>query len=65
MIFDSFSSLGGRISAADVTEAVGGLEREGLGCYLCGPPPMTEAMMEVLVGECGLRHQQIHYEKWW
>lgn len=33
-------------------------------CYLCGPPPMTEALSESLI-ELGLPKDRILFEKWW
>lgn len=33
-------------------------------CYLCGPPPMIEAISETLMG-LGLAKDRILFEKWW
>ena len=56
---------GGRISSKDLIEAVGSLVSANLSCYVCGPPPMTEAIMDTLLRHCGLQERQIHYERWW
>ncbi len=53
------------MSTSDVVEALRGLNIEKVRCYLCGPPPMTESMMETLIRHCGILTNQIHYEKWW
>ncbi|XP_077600263.1 oxidoreductase NAD-binding domain-containing protein 1 isoform X2 [Stigmatopora nigra] len=33
-------------------------------CYLCGPPPMIEAVSQILL-ELGLPQDRILFEKWW
>nr|XP_061809006.1 oxidoreductase NAD-binding domain-containing protein 1-like [Nerophis lumbriciformis] len=33
-------------------------------CYLCGPPPMIEAVSQILLG-LGLPQDRILFEKWW
>lgn len=67
IIFSLFPSSipGGHISTADVAAAVGSLDSATMSCYLCGPPPMTESLIEILVANCKLSHSQIHCEKWW
>jgi ferredoxin-NADP reductase len=33
-------------------------------CFICGPPPMVDAMA-ALVEEAAVAPERIHYEKWW
>ncbi|KAJ5567662.1 hypothetical protein N7535_006968 [Penicillium sp. DV-2018c] len=60
----------GRISDADLRAAALGTDAEldprGTVCYVCGPPPMTDAVVESLrqiLGEDGI--QRVLFEKWW
>ncbi|KAJ5138398.1 uncharacterized protein N7515_003246 [Penicillium bovifimosum] len=59
-----------RISGADLRAAALGKDTEldprGTVCYVCGPPPMTDAVVESLgqiLGEGG--RQRVLFEKWW
>ena len=33
--------------------------------YLCGPPPMVDAVAEVLKRDSKIDSENIHYDKWW
>jgi len=36
---------------------------DDLGAYLCGPPPMVDAALEMLTDVHGVDEQRIHYDK--
>jgi hypothetical protein len=59
-----------RISDRDLRSAVvgrdGELDSRGTVCYVCGPPGMTDSVVEKLVkmlGDGG--EQRVFFEKWW
>lgn len=54
-----------RIGQKDITKALAQLDISKLQCYICGPPPMTEDMLRILLTECHVDSHLIHYEKWW
>lgn len=56
--------LGGRMCSADVANALRGLDRDNVRCYVCGPPPLTKAVTDILIQNC-VKQCQIHLEKWW
>ena len=33
--------------------------------YLCGPPPMVDAVVEILKRDSKIDSENIHYDKWW
>ncbi|XP_062292090.1 oxidoreductase NAD-binding domain-containing protein 1 isoform X2 [Scomber scombrus] len=51
----------GRISEAELRTRV---DPKRTLCYLCGPPPMIEAISKTLM-ELGLSKDRIIFEKWW
>ncbi|XP_054914775.1 oxidoreductase NAD-binding domain-containing protein 1 isoform X1 [Poeciliopsis prolifica] len=51
----------GRITAEDLQANV---DPQRTLCYLCGPPPMTEAISKTLM-DLGLPKDRILFEKWW
>lgn len=51
----------GRITAEDLRPHV---DAQRTLCYLCGPPPMIEAVSQSL-SDLGLPKDRILYEKWW
>ncbi|KAJ5268419.1 hypothetical protein N7524_005878 [Penicillium chrysogenum] len=60
----------GRISDHDLRSAAVGtgdeLDSQGTVCYVCGPPDMTDSIVEKLVailGDDG--EQRVFFEKWW
>ena len=60
----------GRISDHDLRSAAMGtgdeLDSQGTVCYVCGPPDMTDSIVEKLVailGDDG--EQRVFFEKWW
>lgn len=57
----SLSSAGrpAAIYPDDLTDA-----RKNVRCYICGPPPMVDAMAAI-VEDSGVGPERIHYEKWW
>jgi hypothetical protein len=62
----SHSTAGGRISAAAISTALSGLQRSPLHCYVCGPPPMLDTMVDILTSDqCSVDSGRIHFEKWW
>ena len=56
----------GRIGDGDVRKAISVLQASELQCYVCGPPPMLDSMVEILTSErCRVERDRIHFEKWW
>ena len=57
-----------RINQGDVQEAISGpdgkVKVEETVCYVCGPPGMTDELVESLEGFLG-KGQRVYYEKWW
>ena len=54
-------SPGGRITAEDLQARV---DPQKTLCFLCGPPPMIEAISKTLL-DSGLPKDKILFEKWW
>jgi NAD(P)H-flavin reductase len=55
-----------RIQHDDLRAALGPIGRRGKTlAYVCGPPPMTEEFVDVLVGAEGMSAERILLEKWW
>ncbi|KAJ5503985.1 Riboflavin synthase-like beta-barrel [Penicillium fimorum] len=59
-----------RISDRDLRSAAvgtdGELDSRGTVCYVCGPPGMTDSIVEKLVGMLGDGgEQRVFFEKWW
>lgn len=52
-----------RLAIADVNEAIGGEDHEGTAVYVCGPPPMTDELVEKLAAVMDSR--RVLTEKWW
>ncbi|XP_065053125.1 oxidoreductase NAD-binding domain-containing protein 1-like isoform X2 [Rhopilema esculentum] len=57
---------GKRINAVDVSNALKTLStgKQGVQCFLCGPPPMIQNMIQILK-ENGVNSTDINYEQWW
>lgn len=56
-----FFSSGGRITEEELQAHV---NPQRTLCYLCGPPPMIEAVSKTLT-DLGLSKDRILFEKWW
>lgn len=54
-------SLGGRVTEEELQARV---DPEKTLCFLCGPPPMIEAISKALL-DSGLPKDKILFEKWW
>lgn len=58
-----------RISEGDIRAAVGGngeIDPQGTVAYVCGPPQMTDEMVESLEGILGKDgDKRVFFEKWW
>lgn len=54
-------SSGGRITEEELQANV---DPQRTLCYLCGPPPMIEAVSQTLM-HLGLPKDRIVFEKWW
>lgn len=52
-----------RLTIADISEAIGGEDHEGTVVYVCGPPPMTDELVEKLAAVMDSR--RILTERWW
>ncbi|KAF2427351.1 ferredoxin reductase-like protein [Tothia fuscella] len=50
-----------RFNKADLDSAIG--KKEGTVCYVCGPPRMTDKVVEYLGGVVG--RERVFCEKWW
>jgi len=56
----------GRVSGEDLEAALGAEnDRSGTVCYVCGPPAMTDSMVEYLSGRKGMESRRVLCEKWW
>ncbi|KAL5466981.1 hypothetical protein EMCRGX_G031146 [Ephydatia muelleri] len=53
-----------RITREDLTQAVATLDLLNLFCFVCGPPPMTDNVIQCL-RDVGVPQNCIQYEKWW
>jgi NAD(P)H-flavin reductase len=53
-----------RLSGADLA---GGLptDRTGTICYVCGPPTMTDEVVEFFRSQEGMTAARVYCEKWW
>ncbi|GIZ39094.1 hypothetical protein CKM354_000248500 [Cercospora kikuchii] len=68
-------TFGRRFKEEDLVQAVDGYreesvfglqhEREGTVCYVCGPPRMTDEVVEFLKGSEGMDERRVLCEKWW
>lgn len=56
--------LSRRFTVDDVREATGD-EHGDVVVYVCGPPVMTDRMVEALTDEGGLERKRVMMEKWW
>lgn len=56
-----------RITPSDLQAIVGEGSREGIAVYVCGPPTMTDELIEVLTSPEGveLDSRQVLSERWW
>lgn len=54
-----------RLTSKDVLEALGESDREQTVCYVCGPPQMTDELVEFLRGQQGMSADRVLCEKWW
>ncbi|KAH6603338.1 hypothetical protein Trco_008113 [Trichoderma cornu-damae] len=52
-----------RLTVADVKAAIGGEDREDTVVYVCGPPPMTDELVERLAAVMDSR--RVLTERWW
>jgi ferredoxin-NADP reductase len=52
-----------RLTVADVKAAMGGEDSEGTVVYVCGPPPMTDELVEKLAAVMDSR--RVLTERWW
>ena len=59
--------FGRRLDHRDVSRALGSspTERRAMACYVCGPPAMTDEMVEFVRGLEGVRREWVLCEKWW
>ncbi|PYI12380.1 hypothetical protein BO78DRAFT_392237 [Aspergillus sclerotiicarbonarius CBS 121057] len=57
-----------RINRGDLQKAISGsdgrVRAEETVCYVCGPPGMTDEVVESLEGFLG-KDERVYYEKWW
>lgn len=55
-----------RLLESDVIELLGvPTRRAELLCYICGPPPMTDYLVDMVRREEGILSGQVLCEKWW
>jgi hypothetical protein len=52
-----------RLTIADIKESIGGVDHEGTVVYVCGPPPMTDELVEKLGAVMDSR--RVLTERWW
>jgi len=64
---DEWAGRTGRIDAAELRSALdeAAVPHEGVLAYVCGPPAMTDELVEVLRTELGLSEGRVRFEKWW
>lgn len=65
---EPWAGMVGRIGQGAVEAAIaeGGVPASGVLAYVCGPPAMTDQLVEVLKGHTiALADQQVRFEKWW
>ncbi|CAK1354245.1 unnamed protein product [Cercospora beticola] len=68
-------TFGRRFKEEDLVRAVDGYrqesvfglqhERSGTVCYVCGPPKMTDEVVDFLKGLEGMDERRVLCEKWW
>ncbi|CAL4080993.1 unnamed protein product, partial [Meganyctiphanes norvegica] len=56
--------IGGHITEDVLRNTLSSMDLSSLKTFVCGPPPMIEAIESSLL-KCNLEHHQILYEKWW
>ncbi|KAI9556142.1 hypothetical protein GHT06_018716 [Daphnia sinensis] len=54
----------GRLMEKDLQLAISKSDIDNVICFICGPPPMTDAFHSQLI-KMGVTAKQIKYEKWW
>ncbi|KAF1991886.1 ferredoxin reductase-like protein [Aulographum hederae CBS 113979] len=56
-----------RLDEEDLLKAVGrrAEERDGTVCFVCGPPKMTDEIVDFLSSQGGLEEGRVFCEKWW
>jgi hypothetical protein len=55
-----------RLNTEDISEALGSVEqRKATVCYVCGPPTMTDGLVEFCQGQEGMEASRVLCEKWW
>ncbi|EKG18272.1 Oxidoreductase FAD/NAD(P)-binding protein [Macrophomina phaseolina MS6] len=54
-----------RLNTKDVLEALSSSGREQTVCYVCGPPQMTDELVDLLRGQEGMSADRVLCEKWW
>lgn len=68
------ATFGRRMIETDFTRALDGYknsifgaahDRAGTVAYVCGPPKMTDEIVEFLVKQPGISERQVRCEKWW
>lgn len=57
----------GRITAEELDQALGRdvKWRKNVVCYVCGPPQMTDEIVEYLSTQPGMAKSRVFCEKWW
>nr|CAG4641377.1 EOG090X0KMN [Eulimnadia texana] len=63
---DNLASVikGSRITTADMDAILRKSKNNITDCFLCGPPPMIDNIVEILQS-LNVPQKHIHYEKWW
>jgi len=55
-----------RFTAEEIVESLGPeVERDGTVAYICGPPSMTDEVVEALRNAEGMTDERVLCEKWW
>jgi len=56
----------GRMMEKDLLKAIGRIEqRTSTVCYVCGPPTMTDEIVQFLQSQEGMEDTRVLCEKWW
>lgn len=67
-------TFGRRFTEEDLVKALDGYktnvfgpehDRAGTVAYVCGPPKMTDEVVELLRGQSGMSEERVLCEKWW
>lgn len=67
-------TFGRRITEPDLVRAIDGFkepvfgakhDRANTACYVCGPPKMTDEIVEFLRKQEGMAEERVLCEKWW